>query len=355
MKNKLKGLLMLGILALLLAACSSGDGEGAATNEGADTTKKQNAIEIKIGHVATEETSIHKKFVKFKEVLEEESDGQFEVKIYPNSQLGDERELTESTQLNNIQVSSPDIGAVARIAPSLQVFNLPFLFKNNEEAYSLLDGEIGMDLLKDLEKDGLVGLGYAENGWRNLTTKKGPIKSPDELQGVKLRTMEDPLHLDFWKELGLNPTPLAFSEVYTALSQGVVDGQENPLELIESMKFHEVNPYITLTGHIYAPELFVVNKDFFEGLTEEQQSMIENAAKESITYQRDLNAELEAGLIKKIEADGATITILTDEEKDEWIKRVTPVYQKYSDIIGVDLMKSIFEELNNEVGLDSLK
>lgn len=345
---KITKMLLISIVAiLLLAACSSEDG---GEKEG-----KKDVINIKIGHVATEETSIHKKFVKFKEVLEDSSDGLFEVEIYPNSQLGDERELTESTQLGNIQISSPDIGAVARIAPSLQVLNLPFLFKNSEEAYALLDGETGMDLLKDLEKDGLVGLGYAENGWRNLTTKKGPIKLPSELKGIKLRTMEDPLHLDFWKELGLNPTPLAFSEVYTALSQGVVDGQENPLELIESMKFHEVNPYITLTGHIYAPELFLANKDFFEGLTEEQQSMVREAAQESIAYQRELNAELESDLIDKIKSDGATITELTDEEKEEWIKQVTPIYQKYSEIIGVDLLTSIFEELDNKVGLESLK
>lgn len=350
MLKRINMVLVLALVLVIMVACSSKD-EGSSVEK---TEGKADKVNIKIGHVVAEDTSIHKKFVKFKEVLEASSDD-FDIEIFPNSQLGDERELTESTQLGNIQISSPDIGAVARIAPGLQVINLPFLFKNSEEAYEVLDSDIGADLLKDLEKDGLIGLGFAENGWRNLTTKKGPVISPDDIQGLKLRTMEDPLHLDFWKELGLNPTPLAFSEVYTALSQGVVDGQENPLELIENMKFHEVNPYVTLTGHIYAPELFLVNKDFFEDLNEEQQKLVREAATEAINYQRALNAENEAGLIAKIESDGATVTELTSAQKDVWIERVKPIYKKYGEILGEDLLMSIFEKVNNEVGIDSLK
>lgn len=347
------------VLLLLLVACSSGetDSSSTGTDSGNDNgdNNSDDKIVVKIGHVVAEDTAIHMKFVKFKEVLESESDGKFSVEIYPNSQLGDERELTESTQFGNIQVSSPDIGAVASIEPSLQVFNLPFLFKNSEDAHRVLDGDIGRELLDKLENHGFVGLGYAENGWRHLTTKDGPIRVPEDAKGLKLRTMEDPLHIAFWKQLGLNPTPLAFSEVYTALSQGVVDGQENPLALIVSSKFHEVTPFITLTGHIYAPELFLVNKDFFYSLSDEDQQLFFKAAEEAIAYQRQLNLEDESELRKTIEDEGGTITELTDEEKDQWIELVKPIYKEYVDEIGEETIIKVMEAANNTVGLSVLQ
>lgn len=342
-------LLTLMMVSVFMAGCGSGNKAGSSSDNSSKTVK------IKIAHVGTEDTTLHTKYVKFKEVVEAESDGKFEVEIFPNSQLGGEREITESTQINNVQISSPAIGHLATMTPALQVFNLPFLFKDSEQAYEVLDGPIGQELLEDLDENGFIGLGYAENGWRHLTTKKEPVTKPDQVQGIKLRTMEDPLHLAFWKEIGLNPTPLAFSEVFTALSQGVVDGQENPLSLIHSMKFHEVNPYITLTGHIYDPEVFIVNKTFFESLSEEDQELIERAAKESIEFQREQNKIDEDEFKKKLQEEGATITELTDKEKEAWVNAVKNIYKEYKDDIGEETLKKVLEATDNTVGLEAIK
>lgn len=354
MKKTRKALLMM-LLALMMVSVFMA-GCGSDKKAGSSSSGNNNeATTIKIAHVGTEDTTLHTKYVKFKGIVEAESDGKFTVEIYPNSQMGGEREITESTQINNIQISSPAIGQLATMSPALQVFNLPFLFKDSEQAYEVLDGPIGQELLKNLEENGFVGLGYAENGWRHLTTKEGPVTKPDQVQGMKLRTMEDPLHLAFWKEIGLNPTPLAFSEVFTALSQGVVDGQENPLSLIHSMKFHEVNPYITLTGHIYDPEVFIVNKTFFDSLSEEDQQLIERAAQESIKFQREQNMLDEDELKEKLQEEGATITELTDEEKEAWVKAVKDIYKEYKDDIGEDTLKKVLEATDNEIGLEALK
>ncbi len=342
-------LLTLVMISVFMAGCRSDKKVGSSSDNSSKTTT------IKIAHVGSEDTTLHTKYVKFKEIVEAESDGKFTVEIFPNSQMGGEREITESTQINNIQISSPAIGQLATMSPALQVFNLPFLFKDSKQAYEILDGQIGQELLKSLEENNFVGLGYAENGWRHLTTKKGPVTKPDQVQGMKLRTMEDPLHLAFWKEIGLNPTPLAFSEVFTALSQGVVDGQENPLTLIHSMKFHEVNPYITLTGHIYDPEVFIVNKTFFDSLSEEDQQLIEHAAQESIKYQREQNKLDEDELKEKLQEEGATITELTDKEKEAWVKAVKDIYKEYKDDIGEDTLRKVLEETDNEIGLEALK
>lgn len=355
--KKLRSLFILTLISIMvMTACSAGGGSDEASDT--DAPKEEGNGEtttITIAHVGTEDTGLHLKFVKFKEIIEEQSDGRFAVEIYPNSQMGDEREITESTQNGNIKISTPGPGQLSSIAPPLQVFNMPFLFNDSEEAHSVLDGPVGTELLEELEGSGLIGLGYAENGWRHLTTKEGPVISPDEVQGLKIRVMDEPLHLSIWKEIGLNPTPLAFSEVYTALSQGVVDAQENPLELIESMKFHEVNPYISLTGHVYDPEVFLVNEEFFNSLSEEDQQLIKDAAAESIKYQREINAEKEAELMEQLESEGATITELTAEEKEAWIEAVKPVYKEYADEIGLETLKKVLEAANNDVALEALE
>ncbi len=349
---------MLTLFIALLAACGQGSNQADTSNAqsagnsgGSDSQEK---ITIKIAHVVAEDVSSHKRFLKFKELVESKSNGKFNVEIYPNSQMGGEREITESVQMGSIQIASPSVGLLSNFSGALQVFDLPFIFKDSETAYTVLDGPVGSDLLKGLESSGFVGLGFGENGWRHLTTAKGPITSPDQIQGIKLRTMQVPLHMAFWRQIGVSPTPMAFSEVFTALSQGVVDGQENPLELIYSMKFHEPNKFITTTGHIYDSEVVIANKQFLDSLSPEDQTLIKDSMMEAIKYQRSLNKDLDKTLREKLKAEGATITDLTPEQKNVWVEKVKPIYKEFAQKHGKETIQKVLEAAGNTTALESL-
>jgi len=362
-KKWFAALLALSLSAVTALGCSGGNTSESTNSAPANSTapssqpsaSNDKKIDIKIAHVLAEDVTQHKMFLKLKELLEERSNGRFAVEIFPNAQMGGEREITESVQMGSITISAPSVGQLSNFSEALKVFDLPFIFKDKETAYKVLDGEVGTELLKGLESSGFIGLGFGENGWRQLTTKNGPITSPDQIQGIKLRTMEVPLHMAFWKEIGASPTPLAFTEVFSALSQGVVDGEENPLQLIYSMKFHEPNKYITMTSHIYDTEPLVINKAFMESLSAEDQQIIRDSAKEAITYLRDMNKEVDNMYREKLTSEGAVITDLTPEQLQVWVEKVKPIYSKYADEVGRDTLIKVLEAAGNTVALDSLK
>ncbi len=354
-----KGLyfLFLAFAALSLVACSgnatsTSSDDSDASKGSASNTKK---IKIQAAHDVSTETTQHKAFLEFKRLVEERSDGRIGVDIYPDGQLGGEREMIESTQAGNIQMSSPSVGVLANFSSALQIFDFPFIFKDTETAHKVVDGDFGQDLLKGLEESGLVGLNYGELGYRHLSNKKGEIVSPADIHGLKIRTMEVPMHIAFWKEVGANPTPLAFTEVFTGLSQGVVDGVENVLGLIHSGKFHEVSNYITTTGHIYDPEIYIMNKDFFNGLSKEDQEIIQTSINDTVTYLRELNSDLDANLRTLLEKEGAVFRDLSDEEYNAWIEASIPFYQKNADKVDKQKLIQLLEAAENDKFLDVIK
>ena len=260
--------------------------------------------------------------IEFKRIVEEKTGGSLEVKLFPDNQLGNDRVITESTIFGDIDLGVSSTSPLATLFPDLYAFDAPFLFLSSEDAYAKLDGETGQAILKTLEKKGLKGLAFWENGFRNFTNSKKAVAVPSDLSGMKIRTMENDVHLAAWRALGANPTPMAFSELFTALQQGTVDGQENPLGIIDGNRFQEVQSNVSLTQHVYTPYILFMNLDKFNSLSDVEKDAIVTAAKETTAFQRKRSQELETEILARIKDQGVTVTELTPEQKALWQKTV---------------------------------
>ncbi|WP_373236375.1 DctP family TRAP transporter solute-binding subunit [Cohaesibacter celericrescens] len=259
--------------------------------------------------------------IEFKRIVEEKTNGSLEIKLFPDNQLGNDRIVTESTIFGDIDIGVSSTSPLATLFPDLYAFDAPYLFLSPADAYAKLDGAGGQAILNSLEKKGLKGLAFWENGFRNFTNSKKAVAVPADLEGMKIRTMENDVHLAAWRALGANPTPMAFSELFTALQQGTVDGQENPLGIIDGNRFQEVQSNISLTQHVYTPYVVFMNLDKYNSLSKEEQEAILEAAKMSTTFQRDRSQALEKEILSKMEGT-VTITELAPDQKALWQKTV---------------------------------
>ncbi|WP_241663093.1 DctP family TRAP transporter solute-binding subunit [Planococcus citreus] len=302
---------------------------------------------IRLAHLVPEEQSSHVAAVDFKEKLESESDGRIKVELYPNGQLyGSDREAIEAVQLGNIEMTIPAVAAMASFNEKFQVFDLPFLFNNNEAAYKALDGELGQELMADLESNGLKGLVFGENGFRHVSNNEGPIEKPEDMEGLKMRTLESPLHTDTFNAFGANASPFAFGELYTALQQGTYDAMDCPISLYYTNKFYEVQDYLTLTGHVYAATSLLMNDDFYNDLPEDLQELLMEASEEFRDQQRELAQQQDTEFMDQLVAEGMQINDLTDEQRDAFREAAAPVYEKYEGQIGKDLIDRALEANN---------
>ena len=219
------------------------------------------------------------------------------------------------------------------------LFDLPFLFTSTEGADAICDGEIGQSINQTIEENsGIHILCYYENGFRCVTNSVREIVTPADLEGLKIRTPESDVYLATFQQLGANPTPMAFSEVFTALQQGTIDGQENPLATIYQNNFYEVQPYVTRTGHIYSVHMLTINADLYNGLSDEDKAAFDEAAAYASKVNRDLSRELDDQYAKDLADAGMTVTELTAEQKAEWQEACAPVYDQFADTIGADLI-----------------
>ena len=238
-------------------------------------------IEIKFAHVNPPEVFASGKSAAgqvLKNVIEAESSGGVEVKVFPASQLGGERELIEGTKIGTIQMSMVS-AAIAGFYKEAQVLDIPYLFSSAPIAWKVMDGWFGKEMAEDcLKKTGMRVLAWGETGFRNFTNSKGPIKSPADMKGLKFRVMESPVYVNMVKALGAAPTPIAWPETYTALQQKVVDGQENPVAVIVFARLYEVQKYMILDGHSYGIDFLLINDKFYQGLTKDLQMIIKSAA-----------------------------------------------------------------------------
>lgn len=332
--KKLLGLFLLGLL--ILSACGRPDSGTTSTEDGGDG---EDTYTIRLAHLVPEEQSSHVAAEAFKEKLEAESDGRLTVELYPNGQLyGSDREAIEAVQLGNVEMTIPAVAAMASFNEKFQVFDLPFLFNNNEAAYRALDGELGQELLADLENNGMKGLVFGENGFRHVSNNEGPIESPEDMQGLKMRTLESPLHTDTFNAFGANASPFAFGELYTALQQGTYDAMDCPISLYYTNKFYEVQDYLTLTGHVYAATALLVNNDFYNTLPADLQDLITEASEEFRTEQREMAQQQDKEFLDQLEAEGMQINDLTDEQRNQFREAANSVYTKYEDQIGKDVI-----------------
>lgn len=346
--KKLFGLLSMVLLIAVLAACgngdaesTSGDGDESASGDSGETKT------IKAGIGLNSEHPQYKGLLKFKEIVEEETDGAITVDTYHSGQLGDDRTMTEALQLGTQEVVIPSTAPLANFVPEFSVFDIPFLFPNEQVADAVLDGEVGQELLTKLEDQNLVGLSYWENGFRDLTNSERAVETVEDFEGLKIRTMENDLHLDAFKALGANPTPMAFTELFTAMQQGTVDGQENPYSTIYLQKFYEVQKHVSNTHHIYSPWVFLMSKSFYDGLTEEQQKIVKDAAVEAGNYERELNREANDEYLQKLQEEGMEYTEITDEARQEMVDAVAPVVEEYKSKIGEETVEKVYQAIED--------
>lgn len=268
----------------------------------------------------------------FEKMVEEKSNGAFDVQIYPAAQLGDARTIVEGVQMGAIEMGDVENGPMGRFVPVASIWDLPFLFLNLDHAHKVLDGSVGQQVQQEYLSVGIRHLAYNDGGFRYFTNSKRPIKTIDDMKGLKIRVMESEIMIDTINAFGASAIPMAFGEVYTALQQGVVDGQENPLNLIYSQKFYEVQKYLSLSGHFYYPRQYIVSEMFWQRLTPEQQQIIAECAKAACEIQREEFAKYETRMLGVLKDLGMEIN---EVEKDGFVKvSVEKVYPKFYKVIG---------------------
>ena len=319
--------------ALMLTSCS---GTNAAT--GADTGEVYTGT-IDLSLPLGEGSHQHIGAQAFGDKLTELTDGRIEVQYFFNNTLGGEREVVEGMSIDSIDMGVSSTGPMGGFVPEFFVFDLPYLFDSVEHAYAVLDSDIGEDLTTKFEEAANVKvLAWTENGYRNETNSVRPIESPADLVGIKHRTQESEVQVDTWRALGANATPMAWPEVYTALQQGVMDSQENPIATIMDVKFYEVQDYLTFTKHVYSPAPIMMSNVLFESFSPEDQAAVLEASAYALPLQREASQLQEVEMTQALVDEGMQVT---EPDLAPFRAAVEPVYEKWAPQIGEDLIDSI--------------
>ena len=303
------------------------------------TVSAANAVELKLGYSLSETSHYGVGATAMAEELEKLTDGKFTIKQFPANALGGEREMVEGAQLGTVDLVITSTGPVGNFVPETLITDIPFLFRDYDHAHAVLDGPIGQALLDKFPDNDLIALAWGENGFRNLTNSKRPVKEPADAEGLKVRTMENQVHMEAFSELGVLPTPMAFPELFTALQQGTVDGQENPIGVILSAKFAEVQKYLSLTNHVYSPALFLMSPTVWEGLSDEEKDAFRKAAKAGAAAMREkVRSDADSGVATLKEA-GMEVT--EDVDRAAFEKALEPLMAKYAEQFGQDKLDAI--------------
>lgn len=297
------------------------------------------AVTLKLGHIAEPENPYGQGADHFANLVKERTKGEVIIQVYPSSQLGNQRDLVEGLTFGTVDMTLTGTAVLGNFIPEVAVFDLPFVFRDIPHAYKALD-TVGMDLCKKGEGRGMITLAIWENGVRHMTNNKRPIKTPEDMKGLKMRVMEQPVYIEMMKALGASPTPMAMSELYTALQKGVIDGQENPLAHIATKRFYEVQKYISLTGHTYASEPLLISTVSWKKLTPEQQQIVRQAALDTRDWQRELCRNLEGTFLKVIKDSGKS-EVNDDVDKAAFANATKSVWKLYSDKFGTTNIDAI--------------
>ena len=283
---------------------------------------------IKLAHGLDVNHSVHKAMVKMGEDLAKISEGKLQLEIYPSQQLGTERECIELLQIGSLDMTKVSVGVMENFAPKMKVFGLPFLFKDKEQSFHVLDGPIGQELLDDGIKYWIKGLGYYDAGSRSFYTKEKPIYSPEDLKGMKIRVMESVTAMDMVKSLGGSATPISWGELYTSLQQGVVDGAENNPPSFYLSRHYEVCKYYSLDEHTVLPDVLIVGTSLWNKLSEQERKWVQQAVDSSVIYQRTLWAKAEEEALEEVQKAGVKII---RPDKSLFSSQVKDVYAQYKD------------------------
>jgi tripartite ATP-independent transporter DctP family solute receptor len=344
MKRLLAILLVVMMTAVLLTGCLSSNPAAAPaqTEEKKEEPKaeapKEPAKIIKISNGVNEQHPAYIGCKEFEKIVEEKTDGRYDVQVYANAQLGDDVKATQDVRMGNLEMVVTSASPITGLAASFMVFDLPFIVPSEKAADAIFDGPVGKKIASSLDGKGLRLLAYYENGFRQLTNSKRAVKAPADLKGLKIRTMENPIHLAAFKALGANPTPMPFSEVFTAMQQHTIDGQENPIPTIYLQKFFEVQNHVSLTGHVYGPHIMLISDQLWNGLSAEDKKIFEEAAYESALLNRETNRKMAKDYVAELKKNGMEVTELTPEQLKAFQDAVQPVYAEFEEKIGKDLI-----------------
>ncbi|SMF72224.1 tripartite ATP-independent transporter solute receptor, DctP family [Xaviernesmea oryzae] len=283
---------------------------------------------------------------KFAEIVKEKSGGKIDVRLFPGGVLGGDVQTVSALQGGVVEMLVLNAGILASNVKDFGAVDLPFLFNSGEEADKVMDGPFGKSLTDKLPATGLVGLAYWELGFRNLTNNRHPVAKLEDIKGLKIRTLQSPIPIELFNSLGANAVPLPYTELYTALETGTVDGQENPFANIINAKFYEVQKYLTVTRHQYNPQIVLISKKFWDGLNDEEKAILQSAAVEARDFQRKVSREADAKALEEIKSTGMQVTELSPEETQKLRDAVKPLIDKFSANIGADTVSLLFKELD---------
>jgi tripartite ATP-independent transporter DctP family solute receptor len=294
---------------------------------------------IKIGYATAATSHYGVGSTAFCDDLEKRTSGRYKCQQFANSALGGEREMIEAVQLGTLDVVNTSTGPVGNFVPEVNIVDIPFLFRDYDHARKTLDGQIGQELLAKFPAKGLVAIAWTENGFRHMTNSKRPINKPDDVKGLKIRSMQNKVHIQAFQSIGIQPTPMAFPELFTALQQGTVDGQENPIPVILSAKFAQVQKHLSLTGHVYSPALLIVSPALWNKLSDADKAAFREAGKAGAAAQRKKVNDDERDGIAQLRAGG--MEVVTNVDGNAFRNAMTPVWSEFAKQYGADNIKRI--------------
>ncbi|PMR74023.1 TRAP transporter substrate-binding protein [Billgrantia endophytica] len=298
-------------------------------------------------HVLIEDTPNGQAALRFKEEVEEKSDGRIQINVLPAAQVGGDVEIIEQIQMGLVDIGIPPTATLGNFEPRMQILDLPFLLPDYDTMVEVLDGEVGREILDTLHDHNMYAANFWGAGFRHMTNDERPIEGPEDLQRIRIRTMQAPIIISTYENFGANATAMAFTEVYNALQQGVVAGQENPLANIYTMRFHEVQDYLSLTNHAYHAYATVINRDAWESLPEDLQEVMIEAFDNGRTASRELTQQDEEQIMEAIR-DEIEITEITPEAREAFIEASMAVHQEYESVVTTDLLHKVYDV----VGID---
>jgi len=293
-------------------------------------------------HVLMESTPNGQAAISFAEEVERESDGRIKINVRPAGQLGGDVAIIEQLQQNLVQIAIPPTATMGNFEPKLQVIDLPFILPSEKQMAAVLDGEVGRQILDSLDQHGMYGVNFWGAGFRHMTNNIRVISGPEDLSGIKMRTMQAPVILTQYREWGASPTAMAFAEVYNGLQAGVVEGQENPIANIVAMKFYEVQDHLTLTGHAYHGYSAIVNKDAWNALPDDLKAVMTTAFDNARDLARELTVQYETEKLAEI-GDEIAIRELTDDERNAFIQGSFKVHEAFEDVVSAELIQAIYD------------
>jgi tripartite ATP-independent transporter DctP family solute receptor len=282
---------------------------------------------------------------KFAEIVNAKAAGKLKVNLFPGGTLGSDQANVSALQGGTLEMVSMNSGILASQVKEFAVFDLPFMFANTKEADAVVDGAFGKKMHGRLEEKGLMGVAFYELGFRNITNSKRPITKVEDIAGLKLRVIPNPINVDWVKALDANPTPLPFPEVYAALEQKAIDGQENPITVINANKLYEVQKYVTLTNHQYNPQSVLVSKKFWDTLSADEKKIVSDAAMESAKFQREQARGLVASALDNMKKNGMTVSELSAADQAKFVEKMKPVITKHAGTVGSETVTELLAAL----------